>query len=160
MCLHTQVTLKILTKNGKQDGDLKATVTAPLQSGIHDSVASCAADPPVNSSPQTNSNSSEQSLVAFAEKVLKYCTKDNPEGSLSQADVDQLLTSIKQSTTSSSSSSVAPYEAHDGFLLGAPKAACHADRIWTADGINQLRATADGEIGEWPSTVDNCKAQL
>jgi len=39
---------------------------------------------------------------------------------------------------------------HDGWLLGAPKPACHAQRVQTADKINQMRATRDGEIGETP----------
>jgi hypothetical protein len=36
---------------------------------------------------------------------------------------------------------------HDGWLSGAPKPACHARRVATADAIHQMRATRDGEIG-------------
>lgn len=41
---------------------------------------------------------------------------------------------------------VKPVVPHDGWLLGAPKPACHAQRVQTADKINQMRATRDGEI--------------
>ena len=40
-----------------------------------------------------------------------------------------------------------PYEARKIFLLGAPKPACCPERAKTAEGINKLRNTTDGEIG-------------
>lgn len=40
-----------------------------------------------------------------------------------------------------------PFAPHNGWLLGAPRPACHEARIAAADGINALRATRDGEIG-------------
>ena len=40
-----------------------------------------------------------------------------------------------------------PYEARKAFLLGAPKPACCPERAKTAEGINKLRNTSDGEIG-------------
>lgn len=43
---------------------------------------------------------------------------------------------------------VEPFLPHDGHVKGAPKPQCHKDRVAAADGINALRATRDGEIGE------------
>ncbi|KAI8471183.1 MAG: kinase-like domain-containing protein, partial [Monoraphidium minutum] len=40
----------------------------------------------------------------------------------------------------------APGAPHDGWMLGPPKPACHAQRVRAADGINKMRATRDGEI--------------
>ena len=40
-----------------------------------------------------------------------------------------------------------PFEARKAFLLGAPKPACCPERAKTAEGINKLRNTTDGEIG-------------
>lgn len=42
---------------------------------------------------------------------------------------------------------VAPVQPHDGWLCGPPKPACHEERARTADAINSMRATRDGEIG-------------
>jgi hypothetical protein len=42
---------------------------------------------------------------------------------------------------------MAPHAPHDGWLHGPPKPACHAARVATADAVNKLRATRDGEIG-------------
>jgi hypothetical protein len=43
---------------------------------------------------------------------------------------------------------MAPHAPYDGYLHGPPKPACHAARVVTADAVNKLRATRDGEIGE------------
>lgn len=40
-----------------------------------------------------------------------------------------------------------PFEARKAFLLGAPRAACCPERSKTAEGIQKLRNTTDGEIG-------------
>eukprot|EP00775_Hariotina_reticulata_P005278 gene5278-5513_t len=46
----------------------------------------------------------------------------------------------------SAAPALAPFTPHNGWVKGAPKPHCHADRIIAADGINALRQTRDGEI--------------
>lgn len=41
-----------------------------------------------------------------------------------------------------------PFQPHNGYVQGPPKPHCHEARIKAADGIQALRTTRDGEIGE------------
>ena len=50
-------------------------------------------------------------------------------------------------TGRSTSNEAPPMKPHNGFALGPPSPACMLNRNRTADGINALRVTHDGEIG-------------
>jgi hypothetical protein len=43
---------------------------------------------------------------------------------------------------------LAPFQPHNGYVKGAPKPHSHAERVVAADGIQALRRTRDGELGE------------
>lgn len=43
---------------------------------------------------------------------------------------------------------LAPFEPHNGYVKGAPKPHSHEERVVAADGIQALRRTRDGELGE------------
>lgn len=41
-----------------------------------------------------------------------------------------------------------PFQPHNGYVSGPPKPHCHEARVAAADGIQALRRTRDGELGE------------
>jgi len=49
-----------------------------------------------------------------------------------------------------------PFQPHNGYVRGPPKPHCHEARIKAADGIQALRTTRDGEIGEHCGTHALC----
>lgn len=86
---------------------------------------------------------SEQHSLSFEDFILKYCTQDNDVQGLSQSDIHRFITSWEQHVDVCQQ----PVEPHNAYVRGPPKPACLDDRVWTANGINKLRVTRDGEMG-------------
>lgn len=89
---------------------------------------------------------SEQHSLNFEDFLKKYCLDDNLVTFNSSPDLVSLITRCQAPPELSQE----PFKPYNGFVSGAPKPGCHDDRVWTANGINKLRATRDGEIGECP----------
>jgi hypothetical protein len=53
-----------------------------------------------------------------------------------------------------------PFRPHDGYVRGPPKPHCHDGRVAAADGIQALRRTRDGELGECMLVVEMCTSTL
>lgn len=104
---------------------------------------------------QSQSSSKQVSIDDF---IVQQCQQDfvsqdalSMEGILAAAAAGGMLMpniSCSPADDSAQQLTVEPYLPHNGHVKGAPKPQCHADRIVAADGINALRATRDGEIGE------------
>lgn len=63
-------------------------------------------------------------------------------------DVLSVLACEQQLQDKQGSPVLEPFRPHDGYVKGPPKPHCHEGRVAAADGIQALRRTRDGELGE------------
>jgi hypothetical protein len=79
----------------------------------------------------------------------KDLCQHSSDDTLGLQDVLRVLTAEQQQHQQQQQQAPKPFEPHDGYVQGAPKPHCHEARVVAADGIQALRRTRDGELGEY-----------
>jgi hypothetical protein len=79
---------------------------------------------------------------------MQQASQRNSLDVLGLQDVLSVLACEQQLQDKQGSPVLEPFRPHDGYVKGPPKPHCHEGRVAAADGIQALRRTRDGELGE------------